>query len=103
MIFTLISHLVDYILMKVQDIQFTKLMYDQFQKFYEIIMTLQKFILLNKLFNIFYVSADNMYKYVDQLNDHFKILDCLNIFIDSTIVKALVVNHLSNYFFKFQT
>ena len=43
-----------------------------------------------------------MYKYVDQLNDHLKVLDHLDIFINSTIAKILVVNHLSSHFSEFQ-
>src|SRR5436305_2610762 len=77
-------------------------MYNQLQKLYRTTMTLQKFILLNKLFNISYASASNMHKYVDQLNDHLKTLDHLDIFIDSTIVKALAVNYLSSHFLEFQ-
>src|SRR5437773_2181861 len=77
-------------------------MYDQLQKLYRTTTALQKFILLDKLFNISYASAENMHKYVGQLNDHLKALDHLGISINSTIVKALAINHLSSHFLEFQ-
>src|SRR5436305_13875551 len=77
-------------------------MYNQLQKLYRTTMTLQKFILLDKLFNISYASAGNMHKYVGQLDDHLKALDRLGISINPTIVKALAVNHLGSHFPKFQ-
>src|SRR5947207_2124946 len=77
-------------------------MYDRLQKLYRTITALQKFILLNKLFNISYTSAGNMHKYIGQLNDHLKVLDRLGISIDPTIAKALAVNHLGSHFPEFQ-
>ena len=83
--------------MKIQNIKSAKFIYNRFQKLYKIITAFQKFILLNKLFNIFYVSAENMHKYVSQLNNNLKFLDHLNIIIDSTITKTLVINYLNKY------
>ena len=88
-VFTLTSHLTDHILTKVQGIRSAKLMYDRLQKLYGTTTALQKFILLDKLFNISYASAGNMHKYVGQLDDHLKALDRLGISIDPTIAKAV--------------
>jgi hypothetical protein len=101
-VFTLTSHLADHILTKVQGIQSAKLMYDRLQKLYGTTTALQKFILLDKLFNISYASAGNMHKYVGQLDDNLKALDRLGISIDPTIAKALAINRLGSHFPEFQ-
>ena len=68
--------------MKIQDIESAKLMYDQLTKLYEMMTKLEEFIFMEKLFNISYVSAENMHKYISQMNDTIKALECLGIAID---------------------
>ena len=62
----IISSLTDHVLTKIQDIKSAKLIYDKFKKL---------FMLLEKLFNIFYMSAENMHKFINQMNDTIKFLE----------------------------
>ena len=71
----IISSLANHILTKIQDIKSAKLIYDRFKKLYEMTTDLEKFMLLEKLFNVFYVSAENMHKFIDQMNDTIKFLE----------------------------
>ena len=59
--------------------------------------------LLEKLFNIFYISAENMHKFIDQMNDTIKSLEQLSIFIDSHIIKSLILMCLKFHFQEFQS
>jgi len=61
-------------------------MYDRLIKLYKTTTELEKFILMKKLFNIFYVFTGNMHKYINQMNNIIKTLECLNIMIDSRIL-----------------
>ncbi len=71
----IISSLADHVLTKIQDIKSAKLIYDKLKKLYEMTTDLEEFMLLEKLFNIFYVSAENMHKFIDQMNDTVKFLE----------------------------
>ena len=71
----IISSLTDHILTKIQDIKSVKLIYDRLKKLYEMTTDLEEFMLLKKLFNVFYTSAENMYKFIDQMNNIIKFLD----------------------------
>ena len=71
----IISSLADHILTKIQDIKSAKLIYDRLKKLYRTAINLKEFMLLEKLFNIFYVFAENMHKFIDQMNDTIKSLE----------------------------
>jgi len=71
----IISSLTDHVLTKIQDIKSAKLIYDKLKKLYRIITDFKRFILLEKLFNIFYTSAENMHKFINQINDTIKSLE----------------------------
>ena len=71
----IISSLVNHILTKIQDIKSAKLIYDRFKKLYETATDFEEFMFLEKLFNIFYTSAENMHKFIDQMNDTIKFLE----------------------------
>src|SRR5438034_6844049 len=98
----IISSLADHILTKIQDIKSAKLIYDRLKKLYRTATDLEEFMLLEKLFNIFYVSAENMHKFISQMNNTIKSLEQLSIFIDSCIIKSLILIHLKSHFQKFQ-
>ena len=70
----IILNLLDHILTKIQDIKSAKLIYDRLKKLYEMTTDFKEFMLLEKLFNIFYMSAENMHKFIDQINDTIKSL-----------------------------
>ena len=74
-VFTIISSLSDHVLTKIQDIKSAKLIYDRLKKLYEMTINLEEFMLLEKLFNVFYMSAENMHKFIDQMNDTIKSLE----------------------------
>ena len=93
----------NHVLTKIQDIKSAKLIYDRFKKLYRTAINLKKFMFLEKLFNVFYVSAENMHKFIDQMNDTIKSLEQLSIFIDSHIIKSLILTHLRFHFQKFQS
>ena len=71
----IISSLADHVLIKIQDIKSAKLIYDRFKKLYRTATDLKEFMLLEKLFNIFYVFVENMHKFIDQMNDTIKSLE----------------------------
>ena len=71
----IISSLTDHVLTKIQDIKSAKLIYDRFKKLYRMTTDLEEFMLLKKLFNVFYMSAENMHKFIDQMNDIIKSLE----------------------------
>ena len=71
----IISSLVNHILTKIQDIKSAKLIYDRLKKLYRTTTDLKKFMLLEKLFNIFYTFTENMHKFIDQMNDIIKSLE----------------------------
>ncbi len=102
-VFTIISSLINHILTKIQDIKSAKLIYDRLKKLYKTAINLEEFMLLEKLFNISYTSAENMHKFIDQMNDTIKSLEQLSIFIDSCIIKSLILTHLKFYFQEFQS
>src|SRR5204862_5624640 len=102
-VFMIISSLLDHILTKIQDIKSVKLIYDRLKKLYRTAINFKKFMFLEKLFNIFYMSAENMHKFIDQMNDTIKSLEQLSIFIDSCIIKSLILTHLKFHFQKFQS
>ena len=64
-VFTIISSLSDHVLTKIQGIKSAKLIYDRLKKLYRMITDLKEFMLLEKLFNIFYMFAENMHKFID--------------------------------------
>src|SRR6266496_1531362 len=99
----IISSLADHILTKVQDIKSAKLIYDRLKKLYRTATDLEEFMLLEKLFNISYVFAENMHKFIGQMNDIIKSLKQLNIFINSCIIKSLILTHLESHFQEFQS
>ena len=68
----IISSFMNHVLTKIQDIKSAKLIYNKFKKLYEMTTDFKKFMLLKKLFNIFYMSAENIYKFIDQMNDTIK-------------------------------
>ena len=63
---------------------------------------LEEFIFMKKLFNTSYVSAENMHKYISQMNDMIKTLECLDIAIDPQILRSLIINQLRAHFSEFQ-
>ena len=71
----IISNFLNHILIKIQDIKSAKLIYDRFKKLYKMIINLKEFMLLEKLFNVFYASAENMHKFINQMNDIIKSLE----------------------------
>jgi len=71
----IISSFSDHILTKIQDIKSAKLIYDRLKKLYRTATDLEEFMLLEKLFNVFYTSAENMHKFIDQMNDTIKFLE----------------------------
>src|SRR5438034_9582630 len=97
----IISSLADHILTKIQDIKSAKLIYDRLKKLYRMATDLKEFMILEKLFNIFYMSARNMHKFISQMNDTIKSLEQLSIFIDSHIIKPLVLTCLKSHFQEF--
>ena len=99
----IISSFADHVLTKIQDIKSAKLIYDKFKKLYEMTTDLKKFMLLEKLFNVFYMSVKNMHKFIDQMNDIIKSLKQLSIFINSHIIKLLILTCLKSHFQKFQS
>src|SRR5438034_11343771 len=99
----IISSLADHILTKIQDIKSAKLIYDRLKKLYRTAINLEEFMLLKKLFNIFYMLAENMHKFIDQMNDIIKFLEQLSIFINSCIIKSLILTCLRSHFQKFQS
>src|SRR5204863_6578277 len=66
-------------------------------------INLEEFIFLEKLFNVFYTFAENMHKFINQMNDIIKSLKQLSIFIDSHIIKSLILTHLKSHFQEFQS
>ena len=92
----------NHVFTKIQDIKSAKLIYDRFKKLYETAINLEEFMFLEKLFNIFYTSAENMHKFIDQMNDTIKSLKQLSIFINSHIIKSLILTHLRFHFQEFQ-
>src|SRR5438034_8830219 len=93
----------NHILTKIQEIKSAKLIYDRFKKLYRMTINLEEFMLLEKLFNVFYMSAENMHKFIDQMNDTIKFLEQLSIFINSHIIKSLILMCLRFHFQKFQS
>src|SRR5438034_9391897 len=93
----------NHILTKIQEIKSAKLIYDRFKKLYRMTTDLEEFMLLEKLFNIFYMSAENMHKFINQINDTIKFLEQLSIFINSYIIKSLILIYLKSHFQKFQS
>ena len=61
-------------------------MYNRLTMLYKIIIKLKKFIFINKLFFIFYISVKNMHKYINFINNIVKFLDYLNIVINLKIL-----------------
>ena len=74
-VFMIISSLTNHILTKIQDIKSAKLIYDRLKKLYKMTINLEEFMLLEKLFNVFYTSAENMHKFINQINDTIKSLE----------------------------
>ena len=93
----------NHVLTKIQDIKSAKLIYDRFKKLYKMTTDFEEFMLLKKLFNIFYTSAENMHKFINQINDTIKSLEQLNIFINSCIIKSLILICLRFHFQEFQS
>ncbi len=101
--FTIISSLADHVLTKVQGIKSAKLIYDRLKKLYRTATDLEEFMLLEKLFNVFYASAENMHKFIGQMNDTIKSLERLGISIDPRIIKPLILTRLGSHFQEFQS